>query len=82
VVGERKVGTPYYLSPELCEEKPYSKASDIWALGCVLYELCMLRHPFEAQTQPELLRKIIKGKYTPLPPMYSKDLSTLIHSML
>ena len=31
------VGTPYYLSPELCEEKPYNVKSDVWALGCVLY---------------------------------------------
>ena len=42
------VGTPYYLSPELCEEKPYNHKSDIWSLGCVLYELCTLKHPFEA----------------------------------
>ena len=42
------VGTPYYLSPELCEEKPYNNKSDIWSLGCVLYELCTLKHPFEA----------------------------------
>jgi NIMA (never in mitosis gene a)-related kinase len=42
------VGTPYYLSPELCEEKAYNNKSDIWSLGCVLYELCTLKHPFEA----------------------------------
>lgn len=42
------VGTPYYLSPEMCEEKPYNEKSDIWALGCVLYEMCALKHPFEA----------------------------------
>jgi NIMA (never in mitosis gene a)-related kinase len=34
------VGTPYYLSPEMCEEKPYNEKSDVWALGCALYELC------------------------------------------
>ena len=43
------VGTPYYLSPEMCEEKPYNDKSDIWALGCVLYELCTFKHPFEAK---------------------------------
>ena len=34
------VGTPYYLSPELCANKPYNKQSDVWALGCILYECC------------------------------------------
>jgi len=42
------VGTPYYLSPELCEEKPYNNKSDIWSMGCCLYEMCTLKHPFEA----------------------------------
>lgn len=37
------VGTPYYMSPEVCENKPYTYKSDVWALGCVLYELCTLK---------------------------------------
>ena len=45
------VGTPYYLSPEMCEEKPYNEKTDIWALGCVLYELCTFNHPFDANNQ-------------------------------
>ena len=45
------VGTPYYLSPELCEGKPYNEKSDIWALGVVLYECCTGRYPFDAQSQ-------------------------------
>ena len=44
-----KVGTPYYLSPEVCEDRPYNNKSDIWSLGCILYELCTLKHPFEAK---------------------------------
>jgi len=44
-----KVGTPYYLSPEVCEDRPYNNKSDIWSLGCILYELCSLHHPFEAK---------------------------------
>ncbi|XP_041129911.1 serine/threonine-protein kinase Nek1-like isoform X2 [Polyodon spathula] len=43
------IGTPYYLSPEICENKPYNNKSDIWALGCVLYEMCTLKHALIAQ---------------------------------
>lgn len=56
------VGTPYYLSPEMAEEKPYNEKSDVWALGCVLYEMCTHRHPFEASNQAALFLKIIRGK--------------------
>ncbi len=42
------VGTPCYISPELCEGKPYNQKSDIWAVGCVLYELLSLKRAFEA----------------------------------
>lgn len=38
-----RIGTPYYLSPEVCQEKPYAWPSDIWAMGCILYELCALK---------------------------------------
>jgi serine/threonine protein kinase len=48
------IGTPYYLSPEICEGKPYNSRSDIWSLGCVLYELCSLRHAFEAANMRSL----------------------------
>ncbi|CDW77740.1 protein kinase domain containing protein [Stylonychia lemnae] len=77
-----KVGTPYYLSPEVCEDRPYNNKSDIWSLGCVLYEMCCLKHPFEAKNQAELLIKIIKGKYESLPKKYSKELGDLVHSCL
>ncbi|MFO0118418.1 MAG: protein kinase domain-containing protein [bacterium] len=40
------VGTPYYLAPEACQSEPYTTKSDIWALGCVIYELCTLKQPF------------------------------------
>lgn len=45
------VGTPYYLSPELCEDKPYNAKSDVWALGVALYECCTQKHPFDADNQ-------------------------------
>lgn len=53
------VGTPYYLSPELCEDKPYNEKSDVWALGVVLYECCTQRHPFDADNQ--VRRKGVPG---------------------
>ena len=45
------IGTPYYLSPELCEGKPYNAKCDTWALGIVLYKCCTGVYPFEAQAQ-------------------------------
>ena len=76
------VGTPYYLSPELCEEKPYNHKSDIWSLGCVLYELCTFRHPFEATNQPSLIMKIVRAKFEPIPKSFSKSLSDLVTALL
>jgi len=76
------VGTPYYLSPELCEEKPYNHKSDIWSLGCVLYEMCSLRHPFESNNQGALILKIVRGKYAPIPALYSRQLSELVDKLL
>ena len=72
------VGTPYYLSPELCEEKPYNEKSDVWALGCVLYELCTFKHPFDATNQAALIMKIIRGRYDPIVSNYSKNLIDII----
>jgi len=43
-----QTGTPYYASPEVWRDESYSTKTDIWSLGCVLYEMCMLRPPFSA----------------------------------
>ncbi|XP_026884190.2 serine/threonine-protein kinase Nek1 isoform X2 [Electrophorus electricus] len=72
------IGTPYYLSPEICENKPYNNKSDIWALGCVLYEMCTLKHAFEAGNMKNLVLKIIRGSYPPVSVHYSQDLRTLL----
>lgn len=55
------VGTPQYLSPELCENRPYSYSSDVWALGCVLYELCALKRPFDASNLLGVVYCVVKG---------------------
>ncbi|KAG8253078.1 Serine/threonine-protein kinase Nek1 [Homalodisca vitripennis] len=72
------VGTPYYLSPEICENKPYNSKSDVWGLGCVLYELATLRRPFVAGNVKSLVFKIVKGSYPPLPLRYSFEFRNLL----
>ncbi|GFR44775.1 hypothetical protein Agub_g6107 [Astrephomene gubernaculifera] len=76
------VGTPYYLSPEICQNRKYNQKSDIWSLGCVLYELATLKHAFEAPNMRALIQKIIKGSYPPMPPTRSRDLRELCDRML
>ncbi|XP_064624629.1 serine/threonine-protein kinase Nek8-like [Lineus longissimus] len=76
------VGTPCYISPELCEGMPYNQKSDIWALGCVLYELASLKRAFEAANLPALVLKIMRGTFAPIAEHYSSDMRSLILSML
>ncbi|XP_075775224.1 serine/threonine-protein kinase Nek3 isoform X1 [Pelodiscus sinensis] len=75
------VGTPYYVPPEIWENIPYNNKSDIWSLGCILYELCTLKHPFQAKSWKHLILKICKGSYNPLPSQYSYELHYLIKQM-
>ena len=70
------------MSPEIFKNKPYSYKSDVWALGCVLYEMTTLNHAFDANSLNGLATKIVKGKYPPINPKYSKHLSELIGQML
>uniref|UniRef100_A0A663F3P2 non-specific serine/threonine protein kinase n=1 Tax=Aquila chrysaetos chrysaetos TaxID=223781 RepID=A0A663F3P2_AQUCH len=75
------VGTPYYLSPEICENRPYNNKTDVWSLGCVLYELCALKHPFEGNSLHQLVLKICRGHFHPVSPNYSYDLRILISQL-
>jgi NIMA (never in mitosis gene a)-related kinase len=70
------------MSPEIFKNKPYNYKSDVWALGCVLYEMTTLNHAFDANSLNGLATKIVKGKYPPISPKYSKHLSDLIAQML
>ncbi|GAA5898323.1 uncharacterized protein JCM6883_000991 [Sporobolomyces salmoneus] len=77
------VGTPYYMSPELINGQPYDVKSDIWALGCLIYELCAGHPPFhEARTQPELAVMIREGKIPDLPKPYTAHLGQVVRAML
>lgn len=70
------------MSPEICENKPYTFKSDVWALGCVLYELCTLQHAFAADNLLGLVYKIVQGKIEPIPDHYSADLQSLVNSLM
>ncbi|XP_070937392.1 serine/threonine-protein kinase Nek5 isoform X3 [Macaca nemestrina] len=75
------VGTPYYLSPEICQNKPYNNKTDIWSLGCVLYELCTLKHPFEGNNLQQLVLKICQAHFAPISPRFSRELHSLISQL-
>merc|ERR1719158_69035 len=81
-VAATVVGTPYYMSPEVCKSEPYGYKSDIWALGCVLYEMCMLKHAFESSSLLGLVYKIVSDAYDPIPSFYSANLNDLIRRLL
>uniref|UniRef100_A0A1A9X1P4 non-specific serine/threonine protein kinase n=1 Tax=Glossina brevipalpis TaxID=37001 RepID=A0A1A9X1P4_9MUSC len=76
------LGTPYYFSPEMCEGKEYDHKSDIWALGCILGELCSLRKTFAASNLSELVSKIMAGSYTSIPSGYTSALGSLLSNLL
>ncbi|CAD8093903.1 unnamed protein product [Paramecium primaurelia] len=76
------VGTPYYMSPEVCENKPYTYKSDVWSLGCVLYELCNLSHAFKSNNLLGLVNRIVKEQASAIPSHYSKELADLINKLL
>ena len=76
------VGTPFYMSPEICAAERYTSHSDIWSLGCIMYELCTRSPPFLAKTHFHLVQKIKEGRIDPLPKHYSPELHAVIKSCL
>lgn len=69
-----QTGTPYYASPEVWQDKPYDIKSDIWSLGCVLYEMITLMPPFRASSMAGLSHKVSRGMFDPIPNYFSQDL--------
>ena len=76
------VGTPYYLSPEIVQNKPYNFKSDVWALGVLLYELCALKPPFDGTSLQMLGMRITRGNFPSLPRTFSVKLQNLVKMML
>ena len=77
-----QTGTPYYASPEVWKDSPYDSKSDIWSLGCVLYEMCALVPPFRADDMQGLYKAVIRGKYPRIPEHFSHEMATVIQFML
>lgn len=73
-----QTGTPYYACPEVWQDKAYDSRSDIWSLGCILYEICALRPPFMAKDMRGLYNKVLKGVYPSISAHYSDDLKSVI----
>eukprot|EP01031_Cornospumella_fuschlensis_P053239 gene53239-65028_t len=78
-----QIGTPYYLSPEICESKPYGRASDVWSLGVILFELMALEMPFQAQSLPALVHRIVSAEppWSVVEARYSPALVKLCRSL-
>ena len=81
-LGCTQTGTPYYASPEVWKDNPYNLKSDIWSLGCLCYEILMLKTPFRAETMEGLFRKVMKGKYPEISKKYSNKFDYVISWML
>ncbi|KAK3267436.1 hypothetical protein CYMTET_24005, partial [Cymbomonas tetramitiformis] len=82
LAAQTVVGTPYYMSPELVSGKPYNQKSDVWSVGCILYELLTGKRAFQGSSLPQVIFAIVKSKYPALPTTVSPGLRALTERML
>mmetsp|Transcript_43424 Transcript_43424/g.101402 ORF Transcript_43424/g.101402 Transcript_43424/m.101402 type:complete len:474 (-) Transcript_43424:98-1519(-) len=80
--AQTQIGTPYYLSPEICQGKNYAWSSDIWSMGCILYEMCARKVPFDAPDLKSLIHKITKEPAPEIPADYSVGVRNLGKELL
>ena len=77
-----QTGTPYYASPEVWKDEPYDVKSDVWSLGCVIYEMVTLKPPFQAEDMQGLYKKILKGQFPKIPEHFSQDMNIILKLMI
>lgn len=77
-----QTGTPYYASPEVWKELPYDGKSDVWSIGCVIYEAATLEPPFKSKSMEELYDKILSAKIQSIPKHFSPEIYDLIKWIL
>ena len=77
-----QIGTPTYSSPEVWNAQPYSYKSDLWSVGCIIYEMCSLRQPFKGKNMEELCDNICNGKLEKISSRYSEELWNTIKMLL
>jgi NIMA (never in mitosis gene a)-related kinase len=65
--AKSSVGTPYYLSPEAVSLGRYNSKSDVWAFGCLLFELCTGEKPFQGNAIGEIIDSIVNSHINELP---------------
>ena len=82
ILGHTQAGTPAYAAPEVWMERPYGLKSDIWSLGCVLYEMVTLRCPFREDNMVKLYNKVLVGEYKKIPNNFSEELNWIIDQMI
>jgi serine/threonine protein kinase len=70
------------MPPEMVSEQPYGPPADVWALGCILYDVCALKPAFSSLDAPGLVAKITSGRAPLLPRRYLRELRALGRSML
>ena len=73
-----QTGTPYYASPEVWKDEPYGFKSDVWSLGCVIYEMLALKPPFGGRDMDQLYKRVCKGLYPRIPEHYSNDINAIV----
>ncbi|XP_040208953.1 serine/threonine-protein kinase Nek10 isoform X2 [Rana temporaria] len=77
------VGTILYSCPEVVKSEPYGEKADVWAAGCILYQMATLTPPFHSTNMLSLATKIVEAVYVPVPEgMYSEKVSNTIKRCL